>query len=156
MARKKRRSKWEQRFFDWLDRQPEGGIFHRMVYSSAVSNALKDEQPFWFWIIIVGMLICLMLPMMTYSVLLELLGHGTTASWDILLYLIGFFASLFAGIGTANLYMIPAQKLCEWRLRKDFSRGFAQPFYLGRRVSLIFLGGCGTLAALCVLGIHGL
>lgn len=154
MAKKKRRSKWEQQLFDWLDRQREGGTFHRMVYSSAVSNALKTEQPFWFWIVVAGMLICLMLPMITYSILLELLGHKTMVSWDALLFLIGFFASIFAGIGTVNLYMLPAQRLCEWRLRKDFPRGFDQPFYLGRHVTMIFLGGCGTLAALCVLAIH--
>ena len=90
MTKKKRRSKWEQRFYAWLDRQQEGGIF----------------------------------------------------------------ASLLSSVGVANLCMPLIQRICQWRLRKDFPHGFAVPFYLGHRVTLIFLGGCGTLATLCALGIH--
>lgn len=152
--RKKRRSRFEQWFFDWLDRQEEGGTFHRIASSSVVSMILQEEQPFWFWLIMAGMLIALMLPMVALCLAMELLGHGELIPRDNLFAVIGLFSSLFAGIGTVNLYMIPAQRLCEWRLRKDFPKGIDPPFYLGHRVTLIFLLGFGGVTALCALLIH--
>lgn len=151
MAKKKRRSRWDQRFFAWLERQPEGGVLHRMAYCTAVSNALKEEQPFWYWIVVIGLLFCVTLPMGLYSFIVE---QAYIAGWKVLFYLIGLFASIFTGVGTVNLYMIPIEWLCAWRLHEDFPRGFPMPFYLGHRITLIFLGGCGTLATLCAFLIH--
>lgn len=152
--RKKPRSRFEQWFFDWLDRQEEGGTFHRMASSSVVSMILQEEQPFWFWLIVAGMLIVLMLPMLAFWLAMELLGHGELIPRDNLFAIIGLFSSFFAGIGTINLYMIPVQKLCEWRLHKDFPKGIAPPFYLGHKVTLIFLLGFGGMATLCAFLIH--
>lgn len=154
MAKKRCRSKWEQRFYGWLDRQPEGGVFHRMCYCTAVSYCLQEEQPFWFWLIVALILLCVILPIILFSVATEWLYGAAITGWKVALYLSGLFASIFSGVGVVNLYMPLAQRICQWRLRKDFPHGFAVPFYLGHKVTLIFLGGFGALAALCVLGIH--
>lgn len=153
MAKKKRRSKWEQRFFTWLDRQPEGGIFHRICYCTAVSYFLQEEQPFWFWLIVLLMLLCVLLPLLLFVVPIEFLDGPTNTGWQIPIYLIGLSAALLSSIGIANLCMPLVQHICQWRLRKDFPHGFSLPFYLGHKVTLLFLGGCGTAAVLCALSI---
>ena len=154
MAKKERRSKWEQRFYAWLDRQPEGGIFHRICYCTAVSHFLQEEHPFWYWLLVVLMLLCVPLPMLLFVVPIEFFDSPIVSGWKSALYLIGLFSALFSSIGVANLCMPLIQRICQWRLRKDFPHGFAIPFYLGHKVTLIFLGGCGAFAALCALGIH--
>lgn len=154
MAKKKRRSKWEQRFFSWLNRQLEGGVFHRLCYCTAVSHCLQDEQPLWYWMIVLLMLLCVLLPLLLFVVPIEFLDGPTITGWQAPLYLLGLFAALLSSIGVANLCMPFVQRICLWRLRKDFPQGFAVPFYLGHKVTLLFLGGCGTVAALCALGIH--
>ena len=153
MAKNKRRSKWEQRFYDWLDRQPEGGVFHRMCCCTAVSHCLQEEHPFWYWLIAALMLLCVLLPMLIFIVPIEFVVGPTITGWKILLYLVGLFAALLSSIGIANICMPLIQRICLWRLRKDFPHGFSVPFYLGHKVTLIFLGGCGTLSVLCALGI---
>ena len=153
MAKKKRLTKWEQRFFDWLDRQSEGGVFHRICYCTAVSHFLQEEQPFWYCLLVALVLFCVLLPMLLFVVPLEFLHGPTITGWKVPLYLIGLFATLLSSIGVTNLCMPLIQRICQWRLHKDFPHGFKLPFYLGHKVTLIFLGGCGTLAALCALGI---
>ena len=154
MAKKKRRTKWEQRLLDWLNRQPEGGIFHRICYCTAISHCLQEEQPFWYCLLAFGMLLCVILPVLIFTLPIEFLDGPVVSGWKIPVYLIGLYASIFSSIGVANLCMPLIQRICQWRLRKDFPHGFPVPFYLGHKVTLIFLGGCGALAVLCALGIH--
>ncbi len=120
MAKKKQRSKGEQRLYDWLGNLQEGGIAHRMLSSWAASTVLQEERPGWFWVCVIALLIVFILPICLYSFTLELLGHAQFAAWENLFYLVGFLSSLFAGIGTANLFMFPLEKLCAHLLRKDF------------------------------------
>ncbi len=152
--RKKRSTRQKQRFYKWLNRQEEGGIFHRIAWSSAAGITLQEERPVWFWICFLVLLAVFVLPVCLYSLSLELLGHSKIVLWETLPYIIGFFSALFAGLGTANLFMIPLERLCARLLRKDFPRGFDVPFYLGHKVTLFFLSGCGGLSVLCLAFIH--
>ncbi len=137
-----------------MDRKPEESILYRMAYSSAVSAALRETRPVLFWCMIICLLGGFLLPMVLYTLALERSGHGSTSGWQTLPAILGFFSALFSGIGVFNLMMLPAQALCARCLREDFPNGFSAPFYLGHKVTLIFLAGFGGLSALCFACIH--
>lgn len=127
----------------------EDGVLHRMLCCEASAEALREEYPVVYWLVVILMLIVLMLPMIVYSLVLEMGGHGTLFGWRTLPGVIGFFTAIFAGIGVVNLLMPVLEMLCSRLLRKNFPQGFAVPFYLGHRVTLIFLVGFGVATALC-------
>ena len=61
------------------------------------------------------------------------------------------FCAKHPNFGVANLMMIPLEKLCQRLLRVHFPDGQQCTFYLGHRVTLIFLGGFGGFSALCAM-----
>ncbi len=157
MAKKKRKNaldRWFDRQLDMADRKPEDSILYRMAYSSAVSAALRETHPVLFWCLVICLLTGFLLPMVLYTLALERSGHGSTSGWQTLPAMLGFFSALLSGIGLFNLMMLPAQMICARCLREDFPNGFIAPFYLGHKVTLIFLAGCGGLSALCIACIH--
>ncbi len=127
----------------------EDGVIHRMLCCEAGTEALREEHPMVYWLIVILMLIVLMLPIIVYSLILEMVGHGTLRGWRALPGVIGYFTAIFTGIGVVNLLMPLLEMMCLRLLRKDFPRGFATPFYLGHRVTLIFFVGLGGVTALC-------
>ncbi len=150
MAKKKRKSALDRWFDRQLNMNPKESILYRMAYSSAASMAVRETRPILFWCMVICLLAGFLLPMVLYTLSLEWSGHGSTSGWQTLPAMLGFFSSLLSGIGMFNLMMLPVERLCARLLREDFPDGFDLPFYLGHKVTLIFLVGCGSLSALCI------
>ena len=129
----------------------EDGTVHRMLYSTSVSELLKHDHRLIYLLAVVLIILAEMMPMIIYSLILEITGNDSAAGPEAIAWLAGFFSSLIAGIGVANLMMIPLEKLCQRLLRVHFPDGQQCTFYLGHRVTLIFLGGFGGFSALCAL-----
>ncbi len=146
--------RWFDRQQDLVDMKPDESILFRMFHSSAVGAVLRQTHPFLFWCMVIFLLAGFLLPMVLYTLALERSGYGSTSGWKTLPAMLGFFSALFSGIGVFNLMMPPAATLCAWCLRERFPHGLSMPFYLGHKVTLIFLAGFGGLIALCFACIH--
>ncbi len=142
---KKRRSRFDR----WLDKQGEDSILDRILYSEIIGDLLKEEHPILYWFIVILLILIFLLPTIIYSMVLAWHEIDMLSDWHIIPFLLGFFSLSFTGIGVANLFMPLIELLCLRLLRKYFPNGFETSFYLGHRVTLIFLVGCGGLAALC-------
>jgi len=156
VARRKRQlSPLEQAINRWLDRQPPDDAIARIGYCTAVSFVLQEKRRGWYYAVTACVILSILLPFLVYMIALRLLGHEQFSGFpDLPLFGMGGAASLIAGFGSFGVCCIPLEALCCRLLRKSFPRAFELPFYPGHRFTLLFLGGLGGLAALCVLGIH--
>ncbi len=142
---KKRRSRFDR----WLDEQGEDSILVRILHSELMSEFLKEERPILYWFIVILLMLIFLLPTIIYWLVMEWHGIDVLSDWHIIPFLLGYIASGFTGLGVGNLFMPLIELLCLRLLRKYFPNGFETSFYLGHGVTLIFLVGCGGLAALC-------
>ena len=156
MARKRRQlSALDQAICRWLDRQPPDGAIARIGYCTAVSFVLQEKRRGWYYAVTVFAIISALLPFLMYMLALLMLGHRQFSGFpDVVLFGLGGAASLIAGFGSFGVCCIPLEALCRRLLRESFPRGFDLPFYPGWRFTLLFLGGFGGFAALCVPALH--
>lgn len=153
--RKRKADALTQAIYRWLDSQPPDGAVARIGCCTCVSFVLQEKRRGWYYAVTACVVISALLPFLIYMIALMLLGHGQFAGFpDVLLFGLGAAASLIAGFGSFGVCCIPLEALCRRLLRKDFPRGFELPFFPGWRFTLLFLGGFGGVAALCVPALH--
>ena len=155
VRKRKQTSRITQAISRWLDRQPPDGAVARIGYCTFISFILQEKRRGWYYAITVCALISAFLPFLLYMLALRLLGHQQFSGFpDVLLFGLGGATSLIAGFGAFGVFCIPLEALCRRLLCRSFPRGFELPFYPGWRFTLLFLGGFGGFAALCVPAIH--
>lgn len=153
--RRKQTSRMSRAICRWLDRQPPDGAVARIGCCTYVSFILQEKRRGWYYAITVGVIISALLPFLLYMISLMLLGYEQFSGFpEVLLFGLGAAASLIAGFGSFGVYCVPVEALCRHLLRKSFPQGFDLPFFPGWRFTLLFLGGFGGFAALCVPAIH--
>ncbi len=122
-------------------------VLSRMACSEITSDMLRAKSPVLYWCILVIALPVMMLPMVLFIALCPEDIPGLLG----LLAIPGVTASILAGLGTFNLYMLPVQKLCAWQLRHELPLGLEKPLYLGHGFTCLFLFGFEGLALLFAL-----
>jgi len=130
-------------------RKARGEISFRVEESVNTAGRMHRHSPLLYWLIVLGVIPAILLPLGCFAAFILARGllHANLLKYPALA--IGLVCSLLAGVGTANLYMLPVQRLCERTLRQGMPGGLPSPLYLGHTVTLVFLGGFGGLAMIC-------
>lgn len=147
MKHKKPQSPVQRRLTQLLERPAVQEVLSRIACSDATTDMLRAKSPVLYWCILVVALPVMMLPMILYIALCPENIPGLLG----LLTIPGVIASILAGLGTLNLYMLPVQKICTWQLRHELPQGLEKPLYLGRGFTCLFLFGFEGIALLFAL-----